>query len=75
MVTVTEPIKKNDDTLRPRLTRAEVSIINDCLGFFLEQFNGAKLDSETKRSLEWVRRLHLRFERLDQGKGFLRPRR
>jgi hypothetical protein len=74
MMFVMEPLKKNDDILRP-LTRAEVGVINDCLGFFLEQFNGAKLDSETKRSLEWVRRLHLRFERLEQGKGFLRPRR
>jgi hypothetical protein len=79
MVSITEPIKteptKKNSLLRPRLTHVEISIVNNCLRFFLERFNGAKLDNETKRSLEYVRRLQKRFEKLEQGKGFLRPRR
>ena len=75
MVLATEPIdKKNKDFLRPRLTRVEVEAIKLCLVFFIQRFNGSNLDANAK-TLRWIKRLHLRFERLEQGNGFLRPRR
>lgn len=70
MVFVTEPLKE-EDMIRPRLSKLEVQVIASSLTLLMNRLNG----TEDKKSLEWIKRLSERFEHIQNGSKFLRPRR
>jgi len=65
-----EPLDKNK-ILRPRLSVKEAGVITVILEDFVKRHEALKDD----KVVVLIRQLQRRFERLEQGNGFLRPRR
>ena len=69
-----EPIKKRN-FIRPRLSMTEVEAITLSLGYAIRRLEDSNSDdSNGTKAVEWVKRLHKRFEHLNNGSEFLRPR-
>ena len=69
-----EPIKKRN-FIRPRLSMTEVETIMLSLGYAIRHLEDSNSDDPNeKKMVEWIKRLHIRFEHLKDGSEFLRPR-
>jgi len=69
-----EPIKKRN-FIRPRLSMTEIEAIMLSLGYAIRRLEDSNSDDPKEREIvEWVKRLHKRFEHLNNGSEFLRPR-
>jgi hypothetical protein len=64
-----EPL--NEKIVRPRLSIKEIGILALLLEDFVKQHEKLKDD----KAIAWIKQLQRRFQRLEEGKGFLRPRR
>ena len=69
-----EPIKKRN-FIRPRLSTTEIEVILLSLGYAIKRLEDSNSDDPKEvKMVEWVKRLHKRFEHLNNGSEFLRPR-